>query len=86
MSKSAVITARIDPDLKNNAESVFKKLGLSVAQAITLFYKQVELQRGLPFHLIIPNDETKMALEEAHSRKNLESFQNTHLFFEDLGI
>ncbi len=55
MAKTAVISARIDPELKNNAETAFKKPGLTVAQAITLFYKQVELQCGLPFNVKISN-------------------------------
>lgn len=86
MAKSAVISARIDPDLKNNAEYILKELGLTVAQAITLFYKQVELQQGLPFNVKIPNPETKKALEEARARKNLQSFETTDQLYEDLGI
>jgi DNA-damage-inducible protein J len=86
MPKTALISARIDPELKNNAEYVFKELGLTVAQAITLFYKQVELQNGLPFRIKIPNAETKMALSGTKSRKNLKSFENTNQLFEDLGI
>ena len=43
VNKSANISARIDPDIKNNAEQVFKELGLTTSQAITLFYKQVDI-------------------------------------------
>ena len=49
MPKTAVVSARISPELKHNAEQVFKELGLTATQAILLFYKQVELERGLPF-------------------------------------
>ena len=86
MPKTALISARIDPELKNNAEYVFKELGLTTAQAITLFYKQVELQHGLPFRIKIPNHETKNALKDARSRDNLISFKSTNQLFEDLGI
>lgn len=86
MSKTAVISARIDPELKGNAEYVFKELGLTVAQAITLFYKQVELQHGLPFSIKIPTQETKKALNDARLRQNLKSYDNTDQLFEDLGI
>ena len=48
MAKTAVVTTRMDPDLKRDAEQVFRELGLTTTQAITLFYRQVELQRGLP--------------------------------------
>jgi DNA-damage-inducible protein J len=36
-----------------------------MTQAITLFFKQVNLQRGLPFVVTIPNSKTRQALEEA---------------------
>jgi DNA-damage-inducible protein J len=42
MSKTATVRARIQPELKEHAETVFQWLGLNATQAITLFYKQVE--------------------------------------------
>ncbi len=86
MPKTAVISARIDPNLKHRAEQVFKELGLTTTQAITLFFKQVELQHGLPFNLKTPNEVTWQALEEARSQQNLESFNSIDDLFEDLGI
>ena len=41
MSKAAVISTRIDPDLKNHAEQVFEELGVTASQAISMFYRQV---------------------------------------------
>ena len=52
MPKSAMVRARIRPDLKKRAERVFGRLGLSTTEAITLFYRQVELRRGLPFQVV----------------------------------
>ncbi|MCR4407783.1 MAG: type II toxin-antitoxin system RelB/DinJ family antitoxin [Anaerolineae bacterium] len=86
MPKTAVISARIDPELKRNAEKVFKELGLTATQAITLFYKQVELESGLPFAVRVPNDTTVEALEQARTRQGLESFNTLDDLFEDLGI
>jgi DNA-damage-inducible protein J len=86
MAKTAVITARIDPVLKRNAEDVFKQLGLTATQAITLFYKQVELEQGLPFAVRVPNKVTEEALEQARNRQELESFNTLEDLFEDLGI
>ena len=86
MTKTSTISARIDPELKNKVDSVFKELGLTAAQAITLFYKQVELQHGLPFSVRIPNDETRKALEDAQLRQNLESFDSAEALFQDLGV
>lgn len=86
MPKTAVISARIDPHLKREAEEVFNELGLTATQAITLFYKQVELERGLPFAVRVPNDVTVEALEQARARQGLESFNTLADLFEDLGI
>ncbi|MDE0053498.1 MAG: type II toxin-antitoxin system RelB/DinJ family antitoxin [Gammaproteobacteria bacterium] len=71
MTKSEMIRARVEPELKQEAEAVFSRLGLSTTQAITLFYKQVTLQQGLPFAVKIPNTETRKALQEAYDGENL---------------
>ena len=86
MAKTAVISARIDPELKHDAEEVFRELGLTATQAITLFYKQVELERGLPFAVRVPNDETVEALAQSRTRQVLETFNTLDDLFEDLGI
>ena len=54
MSKSATVRARLEPKLKSRAETVFQRLGLNATQAITIFYRQVELRDGLPFDVAIP--------------------------------
>ena len=84
MAKTAVISARIDPELKQKAEQIFRELGLTASQAIVLFYRQVDLQRGLPFSIRIPNAVTRQALEDARLRRDLESFDSVEALFEDL--
>ena len=71
MTKSQMIRARVEPELKQEAETVFSRRGLSTTQAITLFYKQVTLQQGLPFAVKIPNAETRKALQDAHDGEDL---------------
>jgi len=46
-------------------------LGLSVTQAITLFYKQVQMRKGLPFDVIIPNEATRRTFEDTDADRNL---------------
>lgn len=86
MTKTAVISARIDPELKATAERVFQELGLSTTQAITLFLKQVELQHGLPFEVKIPNAATRSALQDAQARRSLREFDSVEELFADLEI
>lgn len=54
MAKSANLYARIEPDLKEQAESILAALGIPASNAITMFYKQIILQKGLPFDVKLP--------------------------------
>ena len=93
MIKTETIRARIAPELKRKAETIFEALGLNPSQAITLFYRQVELRHGLPFQLVIPvdashlpNAETRSAIAEAERGENLTVCENAEDFFQKLGI
>jgi len=86
MSKSAMVRARLEPELKERAEEVFRQLGLSVTQAITLFYRQVEMQNGLPFNLVIPTEETLKTFMTTDSRQDLVVCKDTDDMFKKLGI
>jgi DNA-damage-inducible protein J len=86
MGKTAVITVRIDPELKQTSEQIFHRLGLTTSEAITMFLRQVSLQRGLSFMLKTPNAMTTQALQEAQLRQNLKSFTDTEELFTDCGI
>jgi len=86
MAKTAVITARVDPALKQQTELVLKELGLTPTQAITLFYKQVNLHNGLPFPVNIPNAETRQAIVDAQEGRGLKKFNTPEKLFDDLGI
>ena len=71
MAKTDTIRARVEPELRREAESVLKTLGLSPAEAIRLFYRQVTLRRGLPFTVEIPNSETEEAMRQALEGEDL---------------
>ncbi len=83
-AKKTKISFRIDPETKNGAERVFKKLGLTASQAITLFYQQAALQQGLPFLTLTPNDLTAETLENARSRSDLKEFDTIEDLLNDL--
>ena len=72
--KTETIRARIEPELKSQAEALFSQLGLSATQAIRLFYKQATLQRGLPFAVRLPNAETREALRQAQEHEDLTEY------------
>ena len=71
MARTETIRARVEPALKNEAEAILKKVGLSSSEAMRLFLYQVVQQRGLPFEVKIPNAETIAAIEELETGKGI---------------
>ena len=86
MSKTAMVRARVEPDLKEHAEAIFHKLGLNATQAITMFYKQVEMRSGLPFEVAILNDQTEKTLKSTDAGKDLIVCEDADDMFAKLGI
>ena len=84
MSKTTQINVRIDARLKKETEKVFDKLGLSTTEAVTLFFKQVSLRKGLPFAVAIPNTETAKAIEEALAGIDLQEAESVDALFAEL--
>ena len=85
--KDALINARIESELKMDVESILKKIGLSATQAITLYYQQIKLNKGIPFEVKIPNNETLEAMKRVDSKDEalktftlgeIEEFLNEH--------
>ncbi|NJN93154.1 MAG: type II toxin-antitoxin system RelB/DinJ family antitoxin [Anaerolineales bacterium] len=86
MAKSAIIRARIEPELKAEAETIFSELGLSITEAITLFYRQVKLSKGLPFEVRLPNQTTLQTFQDTDEGKNLVQSENAQEMFDKLGL
>jgi DNA-damage-inducible protein J len=60
----------LDSDMKEQAKNIFKKYGVSLSDAINMFLTQSVMERGLPFEMKIPNDETIQAIEDARNGIN----------------
>jgi len=86
MSKTTTVRARIEPELKHRAERVFHRLGMSATQAITIFYRQVELRGGLPFDVAIPTAATRRTLESTDAGRDLVICKDADELFRKLGI
>lgn len=54
MANSNVVYARIDTTLKENAENILNRLGITPSSAIQMLYSQIVLQKGMPFELRLP--------------------------------
>lgn len=55
MAKSANLYARIEPEVKEQAEAILSALGIPASNAINMFYKQIILHKGLPFEVKLPD-------------------------------
>lgn len=90
MAKTDNINIRIEPELKKEVESTLNDLGMNIAEAITIFLKQVVLTESIPFIIKKPrySDDMLEATKEADAMmKNPEkykSFGTVEEFMEDL--
>jgi DNA-damage-inducible protein J len=82
MPRTAIIQARIDPDVKKKAQKILEKLNISMSETISLYLTQVTLQRGIPFEIRLPGQTTLAALRDVEERKNLHSANSVDEFFE----
>lgn len=72
MSANAVVRARIDEHIKEEASAVLAAMGLTVSDAFRIMLTRVAREKALPFDPLIPNAETIEAMKEAR-RGNLET-------------
>lgn len=54
MARTSNVFARVEPELKEQAEQVLDQLGIPMSNAVSMFLRQVVLQRGIPFEMKLP--------------------------------
>lgn len=84
MSKTATVRARVEPDLKAEAEEVLGKLGLNPTAAITMYYEQIVKRRAIPFEVALPNTKTRRAMRDAETGRDVTRARDTADFFRQL--
>lgn len=77
------VSARIDEDLKKEATSVLKGMGLTPAAAFRMMMRRIAATNEMPFDLLIPNAETVEALEAAR-RGEVTTCNTVEEFFAEL--
>ena len=86
----ATITARVDENVKKEAETLFKKMGLNMSTAMNLFLKKCILEQGIPFELKVPNGETLKAMQETEDilsgKIERKGYKSAEELFDDLGV
>ena len=85
---TTTLQVRIDADLKQEAETALKSMGLSMSTAIHLFCRQVVNHGRIPFDIIAsprPNETTRRAMDDTLNGKNLSrKFSSVDEMWEDL--
>ncbi len=75
MPKTAMLTARLEPEIKSEAEDILERLGIPASNAIKMFYQQIIFHRGLPFAVSLPSrrprDIADMTAEELDAEMEL---------------
>lgn len=66
-------------------EDILSQLELTASETVHLLYRQIKLQRGLPFDMRIPNALTARTLNASKAGKNVKWFASKKELFADLG-
>ena len=56
MARTSNVFARVEPEIKEQAEQVLEQLGIPMSNAVGMFLRQVVLQRGIPFDVKLPQE------------------------------
>jgi len=76
-TKTANVLARVEPDVKEQAEAIMAKLGVPASVVINMLYKQIVMTRSIPFSISLPSaplarDEMDAATFNAMLQKGLD--------------
>ena len=74
MTKTAIVRAQVEAELKKQAEARFSEWGMTVDEAITQFYERVTGVCSDPFSPHIPNAETIEAMKEGRDGEGLTEY------------
>ena len=83
MSANAVVRARIDARIKEEASVVLEAMGLTVSDAFRIMLTRVAREKALPFEPLVPNPTTLAAMREARAGP-LKSFDSVEAMMADL--
>ena len=69
MATNALVQARIDGAVKDEASAVLAAMGLTVSDAVRMLLTKIAHEHALPFDPLVPNAETIAAMKEARQGK-----------------
>jgi len=84
MARTAMIRARTEPALKSEVERILEELGMTSTEAVNLFYRQIKLQKGLPFDVKIPNKTTLETFRKTDEGKEINEYKDMKAFLKKM--
>ena len=86
MATTTMVHVRVDEQVKAQATETLAAMGLSVSDAVRVFLMRVIAEKQMPFSLKVPNEETRMAMEESRAMMAARSarFASADALFDDL--
>lgn len=64
--KTATVLARVEPELKEQAEEILDRLGVPASLLINMLYRQIVMTRSIPFSLSIPAESGEMIIDQGN--------------------
>ena len=75
-TKSAIVTARVQPEIKRQAEAVLERIGLPVSVLIDTLYRQIIMTGGVPYSLTVPDLPTRDSMTDEQFNVMMEKGYN----------
>lgn len=89
MARTSNVFARVEPEVKEQAEMILNQLGIPMSNAVGMFLRQVVIQRGIPFEMKLPAnkplDMSQMTKEQfdAEIQKGITDIENGRVYSVD---
>ncbi len=84
MSKTTTIQARINPEIKTQAQKILNSLHISMSEAISIYLTQIALHKGIPFEIKIPNEQTVKTIKKSENGKEFHKVKSVDELFREL--
>ncbi len=84
MGSDATLNVRVDSETKKQAREVLDHLHMTMSEAVCIYLRQIVLNKGIPFDLKIPNEQTSQALKDVQAGKGLYVAEDVDKLLEEL--
>ncbi len=84
--KTVNLNIRTDKELKESVGAILHELGLNHSSVVNLLYRQIQMRKEIPFNIKIPNEATRVAIQELENGEKPNIYKNSDELFADIGV